>query len=47
MFFMSRSAFLVASPACRDGVVVDGGAVNIVIIYVAACCRKLSSLISR
>ena len=44
---MSRSSFLVMSPACSDGVVVDGGAVSIVMISVVACLRKLSSLSSR
>ena len=40
---ISRSAFLVGSPAWREGVVVEGGAVRIVIISVAACLKKSSS----
>ena len=35
IFSISRSAFLVASQACKDGVVVDGGVVKIVMISVA------------
>ena len=42
----SKRAFLVSSPAFSDGVVVEGGAVRIVIISVAACRKKSSSCIS-
>ena len=41
---MSRSAFFVISPACNDGVVVDGGAVISVIISMTVCLKKLSRL---
>ena len=40
---MSRSAILVMPPACNDGAFVDGGAVSVVMVSVAACLRKLSS----
>ena len=37
---ISRSAFLVTSPACNDGVVVDGGAVRSVIISMDTCLKS-------
>ena len=46
IFAMSRSVFLVMSPACDDDVVVDGGDVRIVMISIAACLRKISRLTS-
>ena len=42
----SKRSFLVSSPACSDDVVVDGGAVRMVIISVAACVKKSSILTS-
>ena len=43
---ISSSAFFVVSPACKDGVVVDGGVVRIVIISEAAWRKKCSSFTS-
>ena len=40
----SSNAFLTGSPACNVGVVVDGGLVRMVIMSVAACLRKSTSL---
>ena len=42
-----NSAFRTGSPASRLGVVVDGGFVNSVIMSVAVCFKKSSSLICR
>ena len=42
----SRSAFRVESPAVNVGVVVEGGAVRIAIMSVAACFKKSSMCIS-
>ena len=46
MLEISRSALRVVSPACNDGVVVEGGLVRILIISLAACLRKSSKCIS-
>ena len=40
----SSNAFLTGSPACNVGVVVEGGLVRMVIMSVAACLRKSTSL---
>ena len=39
-----RRALRTGSPACKLGVVVDGGAVKMVMISTAACFRKSTSL---
>ena len=40
----SGNAFLTGLPSCKVGVVVDGGLVRMVIMSVAACLRKSTSL---
>ena len=37
------NALRIGSPACKEGVVVDGGFAKMVIISVAACCKKSTS----
>ena len=43
---ISRSALRVLSPTCKEGVVVEGGDVKMVIMPVAACFKKSSRCIS-
>ena len=42
----SSKALQIGSPACKEGVVVEGGCVKIVMMSVAACFKKLTNLIS-
>ena len=42
----SSKALQIGSPACKEGVVVEGGCVKIVTMSVAACFKKLTNLIS-
>ena len=41
-----NNALQIGSPVCKEGVVVDGGCVKMVIMSVAACCKKSTSCIS-
>ena len=41
---ISSRVFFVGSPACNEWVVVEGGAVRIVIISVSACLKKSPNL---
>ena len=40
---ISSNALRIGSPACKDGVVLNGGCVKIVTISVVSCCKKLVS----
>ena len=42
----SSKALQIGSPACKEGVVVEGGCVKIVMMSVAACFKKSTNLIS-